>query len=254
MKRKRRDRNGALQRVSHNINLLDRPMFVASPQKARMNVYSDNNGFTIFSLAKYGLPTLFDKKMVYLLTNEAQKRGTNIIEFNSIYDMMQHFDLGTSIKDYRRIDQSLNRLANTRLEFTDNSFYETSSKSKTIRSLAILGDLLLSRDVIRITIEQSFLDLHKMQFVRMIPIATIMKFTNPVALRLFEITTKIIGSSVWSIGLDKLQAKLAVNYNRRRDAIRSLNLAQEELRQVSGYEHFTYEIGDNDVVTFKKRG
>jgi len=250
--KRRIKKHDVVKKVRHNINLLDRPLFVASSKKAKLDHYTDDNGFTLTTV-KYGLPTIFDKKMLYLLMYEAQKRGTNVIEFKSVYELVQSMGLTMCIDSYRRVDRSLKRLANTRLEFTDESFYETSSKSKSVRSLAIVGDLLLSRDKICVTVEQAFLDLHEMQFTRNIPIATIMKFTNPVALRLFEIACKIIGSNSWFIGLDKLQGKLAITYDKRRDAIRSLDAAQKEIREIAGFEHFGYKIDENDVVTFKKK-
>lgn len=246
-------------KVRYNINLLDRPLFIVSNKLARGSAYTDDNGFTITTAKDrddnlFGLPTMFDKKLLYFLMLEAQKMQTTELSYRSMYQLVTDMGLPVKADTYARVEEALKRLHLTRLVFRDGSYYDTKHKLKKYKSLYIIEVIELTSDEIFISLNRRFMRENEKLFTRHVSMTTIMKFTNPLALRLYELTSKIISSISWSISLDKFEAKIAVRYRNRRDATRSLDGAVRELnKKVPGYEEFRYTLTNKGLLTFFKK-
>ena len=245
------------RRVRHNINFMDKPLFVTSNKLAKSQSYSDNSGFSMTVSNTHGLPTMFDKKVMYMILAEVQRLNQSVLKYDSIFELLDNFNIPCSQKNYDRTLESLRKLATVTITYEGETYYERPSDTRMrvqgFTSFHIIDNVKVTKQGIVLDINSVFIRSNEQLFSRSIPIMTLTKFTNAVAMRLFELTSKVINSNSWSISLDKLQLKLGITYNDMRDARRSLDLAVKELQNLPEYKHFHYTIDKNKVVTFMKK-
>ena len=87
--------------VQNNINLLDRAMFIPSRKIAKLQYYSDENGYSIEGSMKYGLPTMFDRLLLASLLSIAQRNNKSVLYFSSVYELIKSIGIvysGTNLK------------------------------------------------------------------------------------------------------------------------------------------------------------
>lgn len=220
--------------VRHNINLLDRAMFIPSRKLAKNSEYDDGNGFKISMSSRYTLPTMFDKKLLYMLICQVQdSESGETLRFNSISSMLDKFGMKGG-KNVLLANESLFRWANVTLTFDIDEYYEDGRKLRSAKVIHVMNISISNNGVVYIRFDSDFLKLSKDSYSRMINTDVIKQIESPFSLRLFEILIKAFHNRdiCPPIKLETLFKKAGADYSstRRSEAIDKLNKAIEELR------------------------
>lgn len=213
MLRKRRtvppkDRN---TKVTKNINLLDRPLFIPSRVKVQRDIYSDGRGYEI--KCTHGLPVSYDIDLLNLLLQKAQSTNKAEVAFRSMSELLQTLGYSPGKRNYELVTESLERWSHTYLSFRNNTFYVGSGRYTTVERVGILTINRIDRGGVKILINDQFIGLNSRKFATSFPIK-LMSTLTPFSKRLFEILKKndknFLHGAIWSISIDKLKLKIPV--------------------------------------------
>lgn len=249
----------AIRKVCNNINYLDRPMHL--PVKTPENYYDDENGF-IITAPTYGLPTLFDKKVLYILLHELQSNSDRVngltVHYNSAYEVLKKVGYSSaSCKSMHRIDRLrlslhiwLDVLFTYRECFrTDTGEYVTQDHRRVFDGLQEVtrndpqweGSYKFSVTFSPLFIESTLANF-KVNFV----LDDFLKIDNPTTSRLYEVLIKkkyaLNTKAGWMCNITKLAKKLGLRDINDYRVDPKIQKAVEDLSRLDEFGDLYYKL------------
>jgi hypothetical protein len=193
-----------------NINFLEKPLFVASRNRVKMDEYCDGRGYEI--RCKTGLPVSYDIDVLNYLVYKSQHVHGNELDFRSVKDLLDALKYSCGTTSYLLIMESLDRWANTEASFKNDCFYLTADKSITIKKICFLTlKFFKGQRRFVVKMDPDFMEYNSKRYSKVIPVQLMQQLT-PHSKRLYEILAKndtnLYNQEIWPIGIDKLRRKL----------------------------------------------
>ncbi len=225
-----------------NINFLDKPLFIPSRSledpitgiKTKLDqcrYYNDGNGFEIQAMVNtelkaqgfksfFGLPSLFDKKVLYMLASHLPVFDVNLadtkklldddkegllrtVEITNIREFLRRIGTSTCGKQVLHLKEALLRWKNLILSFHNNSLTVSNSEDGDVvrtvvesKRIEILDRVEFVEGAkgkiqsIKVTFNANFLICNNDKFSRRVSLDIFCKLARPTAARLYEILSK----------------------------------------------------------------
>lgn len=192
--------------VRRNINTLEYPIWC--PSRILAKTTSLNSDKYLIECAA-GLPTSFDVNVLNHLLSRAQTIKSNIVEYKSIYLLLQELNLKKSKKDYERIQNSIDKYHKTVIYYKNNSFYIAPQKYVSNPKISFIKNTSFT-DGLVVVFNETFIDLNNENFALTLS-TELMREMNPYPKRLYEILIKsFIDGTTFNISVDKLIEKIPI--------------------------------------------
>ncbi len=246
-------------KIRHHLTLLDRPMFIPSIALAKSSEYSDDAGYTIIS-KKHGLPTIFDKQLLYMLLERAQTTQSRFLTFKSIREIISIMNLPDKGQSYLRVRESINKWALTNIIFEEDKLQLNGRVWHEKITIAVLPEVVFADDSldinapIHIELSERFYKYNQDRFSMLLDYKTLRKFDNAFSLRLYEVLVKnFYGRKEWRIGIRKLVIKLGAQFDQRNKVVNRIDKAVEDIKCIhrGRFSNLDYYVGKNNVIIFK---
>jgi hypothetical protein len=253
--------------VKQHIMLLDKPIWTPSRTIAKLDYYTDDNGFEITTDST--LPTMFDRFILGDLMKESQRReNAKVLQFDSMNALMKTVKLTSSGKAIKMVEDSLKRWAGVSLSFASPIEYDTKDDRKAVSVFKIMRHATVTKNGgIRIRFTDKFTELNQDRYTRRLDmdlLKHIGRDISPFALRLYEVVSIFTyNNKRFVIGLEKLYKKLAVSYSRRRHseafeqlgkAVNLLTQVNDELQNLQAYYgDEKRDVGFTNIVSSEKK-
>ena len=253
--------------VKQHIMLLDKPIWTPSRTIAKLDSYTDDNGFEITTDST--LPTMFDRFILGDLMKESQRReNAKVLQFDSMNVLMKTVKLTSSGKAIKMVEDSLKRWAGVSLSFASPIEYDTKDDRKAVSVFKIMRHATVTKNGgIRIRFTDKFIELNQDSYTRRLDMELLKhigRVVSPFALRLYEVVSIFTyKNKPFVIGLEKLYKKLAVPYNPRRHSeameqlVKAVNLltqVNDELKNLQfWYGDEKRDVAFGNIISSKKK-
>lgn len=235
---------------------MEHPLFsLATKPDMRHLVYKSGDTVLKIEPSGRGLPTIFDKDILIFCISQLmhmKNRGEKIgkrVRFTA-HEMLVATNRRTDGTSYPRLEQALIRLSGTR--FITN--VRTGGKVETrVFGLIDEGGFVRKEDSFRVDHCEIVLSDWLMRAIDSSEVVTIspeyFRLRRPLERRIYEIARKHCGNQKqWKIGLARLQEKTGSNAPLKR-----FRLNLREIIKENNTPFYRFEIGADDIVTFRPR-
>lgn len=244
--------------TKQHIKLLDKPIWTPSRKIAKLDSYSDDNGFKIRS--QLGMPTMFDRLLLGYLMRESQRReNTNILQFDSMYALLKTIKVPRSGKAVIMVENSLEKWKAISMFFYGPLEYDIENHRKEVRAFGVIDNLYIENsNGVEIKFNDIFIELNQDKYTRRLRMDLLKHIgheISPFALRLYEVLLIFLyHDGKFKIGINNLYKKLATEYDSRyrnrqleqlENAMNELVKVDDELRGI----HADF-YRDNNMIIF----
>jgi len=248
--------------IKDDINFLEYPNWVIDQKTKlqKLSIEKANGKYEITS--PHGLPTHFDKIVLYCLLHHLFAVSDNCLELTTTRYALAKSIFGrkiTDTKQFARIMKALKKWKSLSINF-EGIFY--ADNVYTERYFSIIDDVILNRETKQLYIrfnQQYVLQLQETKFYKLIDFEQYRKLSRSVSARLYEILIKNFKDrDIWTISIKNLAEKLtlekrsnAKNYYPS-DVLAQINPGINEINKKTDLAlHFVYDK-NQEVCTFKK--
>lgn len=250
--------------IKEDINFLEYPNWVLD-RKSKATRWLVEKGHGKYEIAcAWGLPTYFDKLVLYYLLYKLYKES----EFKILELVTTRYEIAKQIfpenknlgkQQFDRIMSSLKKWKAVSIHF-EGVFYE--GDGHTIRGFSVLDEYVLRKEtkVLKLRFNEAYIkQLQETKFYKLIDFEQYRKLSRSISARLYEILIKNFKDrDIWIISIKNLAEKLtlekrsnAKNYYPS-DVIAQLNPGINEINKKTNLTLlFTYDK-NQEVCTFKK--
>ena len=254
---KRRRLPGAKPRyVQHNLNFLDRPMYLPLHKSSHVTHYDDGNGFVARYAEDLGPPTAWDACILKVLVSKMERGDTTTIEVSNITSLLKELNVTSSALNdtsgYRqKIWRCLLRWKNTTYEF--KNYYNGHTTEHRVFSPIDDARLDHSTGVLTVKFNELFLEECRNSFSLLQNLDKALQLSHtPIAARLYDILcAKVYAMNLqgsWPIELNKLFDKIGLNtIKHRSEKLRRLEKGMQEVQKVMKVD---YSVTGRDIILF----
>jgi hypothetical protein len=197
--------------VKQDIGFFEYPLWFQDSQMAEKTengfIWADRDGFIY--RAGYKPPTKLDSLFLLYLLYKNQEGGWNKTIEISRFEILKACGVGTSKREYKRLEDSLERWSMVRLEFK-GTFYD--GKTYQVMNFGVIDSWKIEEGSRKLQLEFSSLWLEKIKnsvYYKIIDFEQFKALRSPLATRLYEILIKSFQiRNDWFCGAKKLATKI----------------------------------------------
>ena len=249
--------------IKDDINFLEYPIWMIDEQIYRETYTIKKERGTYELKSKEGLPTRFDKAVLYFLVSKIFKSANQVGHLKSTEIKITRYEIAKNVflketglgkREYDRIMLALTRLKALTIKF-EGVFYE--GDCYTFRLFSLIDDVIFSKETkyLSIRLNQQYIkQLQETKYYKRINIDEYKKLKRPVAARLYEILTKTFKErELWPISVENLTEKLTIQ--KRKYPSQVLVLLRPAIADINKYTSLKVDFGfnlENRICIFKK--
>lgn len=209
-----------MQNIQEDINFLEYPTWVISNKQTKNRLLQEKDGGTYEITCPEGLPTRFDKIVLYFLLYKSFQQENTLAISTTRYEIAKNVllqDKNFSQSKYNRIMLALKRWQSTYIRFESVFLHREKDKTSpyaAIKYFSILDSVVLNKTTNELTAtfnEHYMAQLVNSQFHRTINFHEYKLLTRPVSARLYEILLKhLFVEKIWCVDITELGEKLTL--------------------------------------------
>lgn len=192
--------------VRRNINTLEYPIWCPSKILSKTGAFHSDK---YIIECDGGLPTSFDVNVMNHLLSKAQINKSNVVEYKSMYSLLQELNINKSKKEYIRVQKAIDKYHKTIIHYKNNSFYITKDKYVSNPKISFIKNTSFGENLV-VVFNETFIDLNNENYSLTLS-TDIMREMKPYSKRLYEILVKSFGDGLgFNISINKLAEKLPI--------------------------------------------